>query len=197
MRLVAVPCWSVCTNPGGGPRYPEDPGLLARCCGELARELQSLNQQGLEEVRWDGDFRCCWAVRVSSPSLVLALLRHLLSTPESRPRVPTLSALWKYSEGNVQNMVRSWADRESGVPQTLLISHVRLRSSLVNGASNGNSQDVDPCQLPRFFSQQVHSSGGTRRLFQTLVLPAHKRLDANRPTVGRDHMHRCRPRHKR
>ena len=63
----AGPCVRI---PGGGPRCPEEPGLLARCCRELARELQSLNQQGLEEVRWDGDFRCCWAVRVSSPSLI-------------------------------------------------------------------------------------------------------------------------------
>ena len=81
-------------------------------------------------------------------------------------------------------MVGSWAGWESGVPQTLLISHVRLHSSLVNCASNGSSQDVDPCQLPRFFSQQVHSSDGPRPLFQTLVLPAHKRLNANRPTVA-------------
>ena len=58
VRLVAVPCRSVCANPGGGPRCPEEPGVLARCCRELARELQSPNQQGPEEVRWDGDFRC-------------------------------------------------------------------------------------------------------------------------------------------
>ena len=123
----------------------------------------------------------------------LAPLHHLFSTLDSRPRVPTLSTLWKYPEGNVRNMVGSWADSESGVPQTLLISQVCLRFSLVNCASSGSFQDVDPCRLPRFFSQQVHSPSGPRPLFQTLVLPAHKRLNPNRPTVaapfGRDHMH--------
>ena len=114
----------------------------------------------------------------------LALLRHLFYTLESRPRVPTLSTLWKHPGGNVRIMVGSWADWESGVPQTLLISNVRLRSSLVNCASDGSFQDVDPCRLPRFFSQQVHSSSGTPTLVQTLVLPAHKRLDASRPTMA-------------
>ena len=69
----------------------------------------------------------------------LGLLRHLFSTLDSRPRVPTLSTLWKYIESNVRIMVGSWADSESGVSQTLLISQVRLRSSLVNCASSGSS----------------------------------------------------------
>ena len=36
-------------EPRWRPKMSE-PGLLARCCRELARELRSLNQQGFEEV---------------------------------------------------------------------------------------------------------------------------------------------------
>ena len=130
----------------------------------------------------------------------LALLRHLFSTPESRPRVPTLSTLWKYPEGHVRIMVGSWADWESGVPQTLLISHVLLRSSLVKCASNGSSKTLIPagCHAccPSSCTHQVDLNLCSRPWFcprknHWMPIAPPWRL------AGRDHMHRFRPRYKR
>ena len=42
---------------------------FARCLCELEREPQSFEQQRPEQMRWDGEFRCCWAVRQYQTSI--------------------------------------------------------------------------------------------------------------------------------
>ena len=197
VRLAAVPCRSVCANPCGGPRCPKEPSVLARCCRELARELQSPNQQGPEEVRWDGDFRCCWALRVSCPSLVwhfsatcsrLWSLAHECQHcphPGCIPGTTFESWLARGLTGGVESRKRCSSAMCACVLPSSIVPPMAVSKTLIPAGCHAS--------FPSRCTHQVELQLLSRPWFCP-------RTNGWMPVgppwrlVGRDYMHRCRPR---